>query len=439
MSKGDPAGSGGGPGHAHAHRRPAAPDERREDLPPGAGAGKTLLLDTFSGVAGDMTVAALIDLGVPLQVVSDAVQALGLDGVRPVVHARRAGAIGALGFEVLVETQQPERTYQQIDELLRAAPLAATVAELARRIFRRLGEAEAAVHRVPLADVHFHEVGAADAIVDIVGAAACFSYLAAEVVSTPLPMGRGSVDSRHGRLPLPAPATVACLQGVPTYDAGIDAELVTPTGAAIVATLAREFLRWPSFAPERIGWGSGSRSLAGLPNALRAVLGEPHAEPAQPAASSHVVIEANVDDLTGELAAHAISALLAAGALDAWAEPTTMKKGRPGVVLHVLAREADCRRLAELIFQETSTFGLRLTPVARMHAEERVETVLVQGEPVGVRLGYVGGRLVTISPEYEDVRRLATATDRPAGAVYELARALARDAFDAEQRPPAMS
>src|SRR5690606_25217348 len=172
-------------------------------------------------------------------------------------------------------------------------------------------------------------------IVDIVGAAAAFTYLGAEVVSSPLPLGRGFVDCRHGVLPLPAPATVLCLRGVPTEDAGIEAELVTPTGAAIVATVARRFARWPALGPRAVGWGAGSRELPDRPNALRVVLGAPQVEREAPGAT-HALLETNLDDVTGELTGHVIRSLLEQGALDAWVVPATMKKGRPGLVLSAL-------------------------------------------------------------------------------------------------------
>ncbi|HTV23102.1 MAG TPA: nickel insertion protein, partial [Polyangiaceae bacterium] len=205
---------------------------RRRELGRDAGEGKTLFFDLPSGIAGDMTVAALVDLGVPFSEVIAAVGSLGLEGFSIEITPGFAGAIGASRFTVSVDRPQPERRYAEIDELLATAELPPRTQSLARAIFRRLAEAEAEVHRTEVADVHFHEVGAIDAIVDIVAAAACLDYIGADaVVASPLPLGRGRVKSRHGMLPLPAPATLLCLRGVPTYDAGIEAELVTPTGA----------------------------------------------------------------------------------------------------------------------------------------------------------------------------------------------------------------
>jgi uncharacterized protein (TIGR00299 family) protein len=358
------------PGDAEAHRAP---------LTRGAGVGKTLFLDTFSGVAGDMTIAALVDLGVPFQVVQSSVATLGLEGFTLDLKAARGGVIGGTKFDVTLAAAQPDRRYRAIDELLADSSLAAPVKSLARAIFLRLAEAESEVHRSPLDSVTFHEVGAIDAIVDIVGAAACFDFLGAHVVSSALPMGRGSVLCQHGLLPLPAPATVACLRGVPTFDAGIEAELVTPTGAAIVATVAREFLPWPAFAPARVGWGFGTRALPDQRlNALRVVLGD-HVVSTEPsAAATHVVLEANVDDMTGELAAHALRSLLESGALDAWATPIVMKKGRPALMISVVAQREAEGRLAEVLLRETHSIGVRHTPVSRTERPRRIAQVITE-------------------------------------------------------------
>jgi uncharacterized protein (TIGR00299 family) protein len=329
-----------------------------EELSEGAGIGKTLFLDAFSGVAGDMILAALLDLGVPPSVVQAAVGGLPVSGFHlHLGHVHRSGIV-ATTFEVHVEGKQPERTYGAIERMLAESKLSPGTKALAQKIFLRLGEAESNVHKMALADVHFHEVGGVDAIVDIVGAAAAFQWLGARVVASPLPMGKGFVDARHGKLPLPAPAVVDCLKGVPTYGVDVDAELVTPTGAAIVASVAERFERWPSFAPIAAGWGGGQRELADRPNLLRVVLGTTEAN--QPTGSeTHTVIEANVDDMSGELAGHALRALLAAGALDAWATPITMKKGRPALTVAAIASNELADAIAAVMLRETSSSAKR--------------------------------------------------------------------------------
>ncbi len=402
------------PGDAEAHRAPLAR---------GAGAEKTLFLDAFSGVAGDMTIAALVDMGVPFSVVQDSVARLGLAGFVLVLKPARGGVIGGTKFDVTMEATQPDRRYRAIDELIAASSLAEPVKALSRAIFLRLAQAESEVHRTSLDVVAFHEVGAIDAIVDIVGAAACFEFLGAHVVSSALPMGRGSVLCQHGVLPLPAPATLACLRGVPTVDAGIEAELVTPTGAAIVATVAKQFSAWPAFAPERIGWGFGTRALPDRLNALRVVLGE-RAQPTEATSSAtHVVLEANVDDMSGELAAHALRTLLESGALDAWATPIVMKKGRPALTLALIApREAEAR-LAEVLLRETHSIGVRHSYVSRTERPRRVATVITEFGLIPLKISEGPYGPARVKPEFDACVDAARAAGVSVGEVIAAAQA----------------
>jgi uncharacterized protein (TIGR00299 family) protein len=397
-------------GHPHEHEPPHEdePESARDRVPasasasapsldplaPAEGAGRVLFFDCFSGISGDMTVGALLGLGVPLTVVEHALAALPLDGFHlETKHIQRSG-ISATSFDVHVTTPQPERTFGAIDRMLENSSLDAPSKGLSRAIFRRLAEAEAAVHRRPVEEVHFHEVGAVDSIVDIVGAAAALSYVGAEVVVSALPMGHGFVSARHGMLPLPAPAVVECLRKAPTYAVDTEGELVTPTGAAIVATVASGFERWPaSFAPDRIGYGAGKHSFsrAGqpLPNLLRVVLGR-RSEMSDAATlsmpSTHVVIETNVDDLTGELAAHALEALLSAGALDAWATPIVMKKGRPALTLSAIAAMSHADAVAKAMLEETTTIGVRRVPVSRVERPRNSITVMTAYGPISVKI-----------------------------------------------------
>ncbi len=275
-------------------------------------------------------------------------------------------------------------------------------------------------------DVHFHEVGAVDAIVDVVGASAAIEYLGADVVCSPLPMGRGFVKAAHGTLPLPPPAVVECLRGFPTYDAGIDFELVTPTGAAIVATNASRAERWPAMSPEHVGWGAGKAELPDRPNLLRAVLGAPAASTIT-SRRSHVVLEANLDDATGEIVAGAIETLLAEGALDAWAAPVTMKKGRPGVVLGVLCQASAAEALAGVVLRETTTIGVRFTEVDRIERPRRtVEVETPYGRiPVKVAEGPYGP--AQIKPEWDACAAAARAHGVPARVVITAALAAASE------------
>jgi len=379
-------------GHEHPHDAALSSEDRatavdRPALGEGAGTGKILFLDAFSGIAGDMFVGALVDLGVPLTVVEQAVAKLPIQGFHIHVDPVSRSGIVASKFDVHVDDPQPERTYRVIDDMLAGSSLGPGVKELARKIFRRLGEAEAEVHRVPLDDVHFHEVGAIDAIVDIVGAAAGLVHLGCEVAVSPLPMGRGFVHARHGILPLPSPATVSCLQGIPTYPVDLEAELVTPTGAAIVASVATSFVRWPAFASERVGWGSGTQTFADRPNLLRVVLGTPAKLRTRSEPGSHVVLEANVDDITGELASYVLAALLKAGAIDAWAVPIIMKKGRPALTLCALTPASRADRVAAAMLCESTSLGLRRYTVDRIERPRRLVRVDTPYGEIPVKIG----------------------------------------------------
>lgn len=414
------AGSVGEHEHTTPPVRPTGPEP--PPLEPGAGAGKILFFDAPSGLAGDMIIAALVDLGVPFAVVESAVAALNLKGFELQLWNGFAGAIGVKRFDVKLEPGGRERSYAEIDQMIAASGLALPVSELARAIFRRLATAEARVHRIEVADVHFHEVGAVDAIVDIVGAAACLIYLDASVVSSPLPMARGFVECRHGRIPLPAPATVECLVGVPTYSTALDVELVTPTGAAIISTVARSFSTWPDFSPQRIGWGGGTRELPDRPNALRAILGDPSLATAE--AGTYELVEANVDDMTGELAAYVIHALMAAGARDAWASPITMKKGRPGLVLSALSEAPLGASIAALLLRETTTLGVRRRVVTRLERPRRMLEVETTFGNVRVKVGEGPYGPPQVKPEFDDCAALATRHGVPLREV--MAQALAR-------------
>jgi uncharacterized protein (TIGR00299 family) protein len=376
--------------HPHEHARDRSPTHTPAPLARGAGAGKLLFLDAPSGLAGDMIIAALVDLGVPQRVVEEAVAGIPLRGYHLHFGTRARSGIAATSFEVHVDAKQPERTYATIRGMLDEAKLDDGVRARAHRTFRRLAEAEARVHRMPLDEVHFHEVGAVDAIVDVVGSAAALEWLGAELVVSPLPMGRGFVRAAHGVLPLPPPATVECLAGLATYDAGIDFEFVTPTGAAIVGAHAGGSHRWPSMAPERVGWGAGTAELADRPNLLRAVLGAHVAastvERHEHAHATHSVLEANVDDATGELAAAWIDALLAAGALDAWATPIVMKKGRPALTLSALASIEHADAIAHAMLRETTSLGVRRYDVTRAERPRRVVMVETPFGPIPVKV-----------------------------------------------------
>jgi uncharacterized protein (TIGR00299 family) protein len=405
----------------HPASRNATTSENKEPLARGAGRGKVLFIDAFSGIAGDMLVGALIDLGVPEQMLRDALSTLPLEAYDLRLARRDRGGISALALDVIVHKEQPSRDYAAICALIeRAVAVPEGARTLALRAFAVLAEAEAAVHGVRIEDVHFHEVGAVDSIVDIVAASVALDYLGATVMCSPLPMGRGFTRSAHGPLPLPAPATINCLRGVPTCDAGIDGELVTPTGACLVRAAAKSFTRWPALSPLRIGFGAGTRELSDRPNVLRVVLGDAAAE-ATASAVTHRLIELNVDDLTGELAAVAVQAAFDAGALDVWTTPIGMKKGRPALMISALAPVDLSHEVGQALLRESSSLGLRIRDISRIERPRRMVKVQTEFGAIALKIADGDDLPELAAPEYEDCRIAAETHRIPVRQAYAAA------------------
>jgi len=385
---------------------------------------RIIYIDAFSGASGDMLLGALLDAGLPETDLRACLARLPVGGYE--ISVRREKRLGLLGTRAEVRLEHvahhPARHLSDIEKIISEAKLPARAAEWATAVFRRLAEAEAKVHGSTPEAVHFHEVGAVDSIVDIVGVCTGLALLGVErVVASALPLGSGYVDTAHGRLPVPAPAVVELLRGVPTRACDETGELVTPTGAAILVTLAEGFGPPPPMVIEAAGYGAGARQGERVPNLVRVMIGRPDEGAA--GADTVWLLEANLDDATGETMGAAAQALLAAGALDVWLTPATMKKGRPGVVLACLADEASLASVEETMFRETTTFGIRRSQVLRSKLErEHIEVVTPLG-PVRIKVGRRGGRLVVAKPEYEDCVRLARERGVAFRDVYEAARA----------------
>jgi uncharacterized protein (TIGR00299 family) protein len=360
--------------------------------------------DCFSGISGDMTLGALIDAGVDAEGIRAAITSLGLP-VRLEVEKVRKGGFAATAVRVEAMEESSHRFLPEVEHILGRGSLTPRQRELAQRIFRRLAEAEAAVHGLPLERVHFHEVGALDSIADIAGAAVGLDLLGADrITSRSVPTGSGMVKCAHGLMPIPAPGTAELLKGVPLAASAIKAELTTPTGAAILTTVVEEWVETPAMTVERIGQGAGRREFEEQPNLLRLFVGTA----ARPAQSDTVwVLETNLDDLPAEVIGYCYELLLAAGALDVFSTPIFMKKNRPGVLLSVLAPEALLPQLEEILFRETTTFGVRRYPVSRHKLQRRQCTVTTPLGSVQGKLGWVEGRPPVFAPEYEDCARVA--------------------------------
>jgi len=382
-------------------------------------------LDCSAGVSGDMLLGALVDAGVDLAVLQDAVDRVGVEPVRLVRSTVSRAGMGACKVDVLVDERPRTRTWSDVRGLLERADLAAAVRATALDVFARLAVAEAAVHRTTPEQVHFHEVGALDAIADVVGAAAGLDALdLTQVTASPVVLGSGTTRGAHGPLPVPPPAVVTLLRGVPVLAGPVAREMTTPTGAAVLAAVVTSYGPLPPMVLQRSGTGAGGRDPAELANVLRLVLGDAVDLPAAPAGTA-VVLEANVDDLDPRLWPGVLSALLDAGAHDAWLTPVLMKKGRPAHVLHVLSPPAAVVALQELVLRETTTLGVRSYAVTRRVLDRAWRTVEVDGRPVRVKLGLLGGEVVNAVPEWGDVAAAAAVLGRPAKLVLQDAVALA--------------
>jgi uncharacterized protein (TIGR00299 family) protein len=379
--------------------------------------------DCFSGISGDMTLGALIDAGVDAEAVRAAIASLGLPIALKVEKVRKGG-FAATYVKVEAPDEHKHRHLHHVEEILNRGSLTERQRALALRIFRRVAEAEAAVHGVPIEKVHFHEVGALDSIADIAGAAVALDLLGAErFTSRPVPTGRGMVQCAHGLMPVPAPGTAELLKGVPLAPSSIEAELTTPTGAAILTAVVQEWTETPAMTVERIGHGAGTRNFPEQPNILRVFVGEtsPERERGDLDTDQVWILETNLDDVPGEVIGYCYDRLFAAGALDVFTAPILMKKNRPGVLLSVLCPESAVAAVEDVLFRETATLGVRRHPATRHKLHRKEHTVETPWGPVKGKLGWREGGSPVFSPEYDECARVAREQNVPLREVYERA------------------
>ncbi|HEY2840319.1 MAG TPA: nickel pincer cofactor biosynthesis protein LarC [Pirellulales bacterium] len=376
-------------------------------------------IDCMSGISGDMTLGALVDAGVDLAALNTAITSLGIAGCRLAAAEVKKNGFRATQVTVVHEPEHAHRHLHHITDMIDASALSERQKDLAKRIFTRLGEAEAKVHGTTIRKVHFHEVGAVDSIADIVGSAVAWDLLAVDrIVASPVPTGRGSIEIAHGRVSIPAPATAELLAGVPLAESFVESELTTPTGAAILATLVDQFGQLPAMTIEKIGYGAGQRDLKDQANLLRIFVGET----ADNTTSDQVwVLETNLDDTSGEVIGYCTTKLLEAGALDVYTTSIQMKKNRPGVMLSVLSPAEKVEKLERILFRETSTLGVRRWPVSRHKLERKEHTVETEWGPIAGKLGWIAGQAPSFSPEFESCQRVAAERGVPLKAVYESA------------------
>jgi uncharacterized protein (TIGR00299 family) protein len=376
---------------------------------------KIAYFDCFSGISGDMTLGALLDAGCNLAEMEAHLRRLPVPGWK--ISSEKVVRRGFRATQVKVESSDPQRhrSLNEILQLIERAGLPGAISERASNIFRRLGQAEALVHGVAIEKVHFHEVGAVDAIVDIVGAAAGFEQLGIEeFFCSALNVGGGRVDTQHGNLPVPAPATAELLRGAPTYSNGIQRELVTPTGAAIVATMAAQFGPQPAMIVAAIGLGAGSAELAEQPNVLRLFVGETAVRRDDATLDEDIIVlEANLDDMSPQVYGYFAERALESGALDVFSIPVQMKKNRPGQLITVLCKLADREKFSDLLFRETTTLGVRQSSVNRrtlLRESIAVETSL---GPIRMKIARLNGHILNVAPEYEDCQKIAAERGLP--------------------------
>jgi hypothetical protein len=371
--------------------------------------------DCFSGISGDMVLGALVDAGADLRAIEADLRKLSLEGWSISASKVKRGEIFATHVKVETSEGHHHRGLSIILQRIDNAKLAPRAAERARKIFTRLAEAEAKVHQQPIEQVHFHEVGAVDSIVDIVGAAIGFELLGIdEFTCSAFDVGAGQVQTAHGLLPVPAPATAELLQGAPVFSSGIVKELVTPTGAAIATTLATRYAEIPKMTLKAIGYGAGSADLKEKANVLRLLIGESAVtEPAEYWDAPVTVIESNIDDMSPQIYGYFVERALEAGALDVFLSSAQMKKNRPGQLITILSEPPNVSRLIDLLFRETTTIGVRTHEVRRKTLARESVTVETPFGEVRMKISRMHGSVLNATPEYEDCRRIATQKNIP--------------------------
>jgi len=392
--------------------------------------GRVVYFDCPSGASGDMILGALVDAGVSVEALRAELDKLGVPGWTLGVREVRRGAFRATKVDVQVDRDVPrvQRHLADITGILGGSGLAPGLVATATRIFARLAEAEARVHGTTVDEVHFHEVGAIDAIVDVTGAVIGLHLLGAETVHvSALPLGGGFVDTAHGRMPIPGPGTAELLRGFPVVDTGVRAELVTPTGAAILTTLAAGGGPMPAMTVELVGYGAGTADLPGTPNVLRCFVGEG----AEAGGTETIVqVETTIDDMSPQLYEPLMDRLFEVGALDVFLTPVVMKRSRPGTVLTALCPPDRVGDLARVLFEESTTIGVRWTAMSRARLEREMVTLTTAYGAVPAKVSRLGGRIVTVTPEFAEVARIAREKSLPVREVLDQARADARRVRD---------
>ena len=373
--------------------------------------------DCFSGISGDMIVGALIDAGVKLKELRDELDKLKISGFKLRREKTARGGLSGTKFNVEVHEEGMRRTINDIISIIDKSDLSTPIKKSGKKIFLQLATVEAKIHNKSIEKIHFHEVGGLDSIIDIIGSLICLNKLEIEAVYTSkIHLGTGFVQTQHGNIPVPVPATIALLKGVPVYSTGIQSELVTPTGAAILKTLCKSFGPMPEMQIERIGYGAGNRELQ-IPNLLRVYIGE--SPDINYEKDNVIVLQTDLDDMNPQVFGYISELLLAEGALDVSMTPIFMKKARPGVSLSVMTTEEKFENILSIIFRETTTLGVRIHRLERRKLTRETIPIQTKWGKVRVKVGKMRGEIKKITPEYEDCRKIATEQGLPLKDVYE--------------------
>lgn len=386
---------------------------------------KIAYFDCFAGISGDMALGALVDLGLPLQILKEELEKLNLSNWELVEEKVLKHGLEGTKVQVKIKEEKKHRHWSEIKQIIEKSTLSPPVKQLSRRIFESLALAEAKVHGVSVEQVHFHEVGALDSIIDIVGFAIGINYWGIEkVYASKLHVGQGTIKCAHGILPVPAPATLELLQGVPIYSSEIEGELVTPTGAALITTVCEKFAYLPEMTVQKIGYGAGEKNLP-LANLLRLSIGEVK-EKKDYLTEKIVKLESNIDDMNPQIYQYVLEMLLLEGALDAYLQPVQMKKSRPAIILHVLVQEEKLEQVLSIIFAETTTLGIRIMPLERKILFREIKQVKTVYGLIDVKIAKLGEKIVNFMPEYEQCVARAQEKKVPLQEIMEEAKKAAK-------------
>ena len=379
---------------------------------------KVLYFDLIGGASGDMILGALIDAGVPAEKLTEMLAGLKLDEFELIATPTEKNGFQATKVDIQVGNQPPERHLKDILEVIRNSSLPTSIQNRAIRIFQKIASVEAGIHNKSVDQIHLHELGGTDTIVDVTGALLALDFLGvSHIYASPIPLGSGFIKGAHGQIPLPAPATMGLLEGLPVRSTEIKAELITPTGAALLAELVKDFSPPPEMKVEAVGYGAGTRDLP-IPNLLRVMIGET-TETGNQSREQLILLESNLDDLNPEIYPYVMESLFNAGALDVCLVPVQMKKNRPGTQIQVLVEVHKAEDMREILFQETSTLGIRQTQVDRYSLTRNIQEISTSFGIVRIKVAGEGTKFQKASPEYEDCQKLARENDIPLQQVYQ--------------------